>query len=97
LRPRGFIFGIEMAFTGGAADHQGSHFEEARKNAPDGGRDFLDFLARPSQEILIVDEKRLDRPYLAGFIFDREIAILEALIDRILDNFEIAMVFTLGR
>src|SRR5690348_6085500 len=84
-----------MSLAGGAPDHQGSHHQAARPRASDGFDQPRYLRAYADREILIENEKRLNRTNLTVRVPNREIPIVEALPERILDELVISMILTL--
>ena len=92
---RHLVVAVEMAFAGGAADHQGARRQESRPQSPQRGE------CRPradhgGTEILVEHEERRDRAHLAGRVAQREIAVVEALPDAARDDLVIAAVLALA-
>ena len=99
LRDVGFglrVIAVEMSFAGDAADHQRARAHEAR---PDTAQCSHKCLAGPSyagEQILVDDKTRLDGADTAGALDDK-IEVVEAVLQRVFDDFVIAVVFALAR
>ncbi len=64
---------VEVTLPGSASDHQCSHFQEARPHAPDRIDQRSDPRTHASDEVLIEDEKRLNRTDHAMLVLNGEI------------------------
>jgi len=53
------------------------------------------FSAKPLENILIDEEERLDRAYLAVVVNNREISIIEIIPDRLIQDLVIPVIFSL--
>ncbi len=92
---RHLVVAVEMAFAGGAADHQGARRQESRPQLPQ-RRQRRPRADHGGTEILVEHEERRDRPHLARCVAQREIPVVEALPDAARDDLVIAAVLALG-
>jgi hypothetical protein len=84
-----------VSLPGGTTNHQGAQFEEARIESSEERNPVDAFSAKPFENILIDEEKRLDRSYLAFVVNNREISVLELIPEGIVEDFVIPIVFSL--
>src|SRR5262249_29897572 len=94
---RRFIGGIEVPFAGRTTDHQRPHAHEARPQSADELSKHPDTGTGTLKKILVEQETGLDRSHRSAGVLDDKVAIVEALLDRVLDDLVVAMVFALRR
>jgi hypothetical protein len=89
------VVAVEVTFAGGAADHQRAEDEEARENLAQPSCHAGEDLARAAQQILVEQEKWLDRFDVALAIFEHEVAVFESLADGVFDDGVVAMILAM--
>src|SRR5713226_8342636 len=84
-----------MPFARRATYHQRSHAHEARPQTPDEFSKHPYSGAGTLKNILVENETWLDCSHSSTAVLNDKIAIIEALLDRVLDDLVVAMVFAL--
>src|SRR5262245_45082887 len=92
---RRFIGGIQMPFARHATDHQRPHAHEARPQSAEKLSKHPDTGTGTLKKILVEKEAGLDRSHRSAVVLDDKVTIVEALLDRVLDDLIVAMVFAL--
>jgi len=90
----GWLVTVKMAFAGCASHHHRAREHETRPKTAYDGNEFLHVSAEAGQEILIDQKIRLDRAD-AVFALDDQVAVLEAILQRVFEKFVISMVLSL--
>jgi hypothetical protein len=80
------IEAIEMAFARGASDHQRAQPQETWPNPADQTGQFGDSFREAGKQILIDDQEWLYRTDLAALVDNREVTVIEALMNGIFDQ-----------
>src|SRR5690349_3278126 len=91
MQQESFTF-VKVTFSSRAADHQGAHAHEARPPAAGSSDQPIKPRPKSNQQILLKNEKGLNGTNRAGLICDREIPIIEIPVDRVLDQFIVAVI-----
>src|ERR1043166_8690898 len=84
---------MRVLMIGCAANHQHAHREKTRKSLTDAIHNGADFYRYAFDEILPHKEYRLNRADIAGVIFELQIVMLEAALERFLDDLVVAIIF----
>ena len=92
---RRFVGGIEVPFTGRATHHQRAHAHEARPQSSDKFGKHPYSGTGTLKNILVEKETWLDRLNGSAAVLNGKVTIIETLVNRILDDFVIAMVLAL--
>src|SRR6266853_4755585 len=85
----------EVSLSGGTTNHQGAQFKEARIESSDEQNPMNSFSAKPVENILIDEEERLDRSYMAVVINNRKISVLEVAPESIVQDLVGPIIFSL--
>jgi len=85
----------EMAFAGGAADHEHAHDQRGGKALADFIHDAAECLGHAGDEVLVHHEEGLNRARLARVVLEQEIIMLELMSQRVVSQLVIAMVIGL--
>src|SRR5262245_11202683 len=84
-----------MPFARHATDHQRPHAHEARPQSAEKLSKHPDTGTGTLKKILVEKEAGLDRSHRSAVVLDDKVTIVEALLDRVLDDLIVAMVFAL--
>jgi len=85
----------EVSFAGGTTNHQRAQLEETRIESPDQRNPMTALGAESCENVLIDEEERLDRAYMAVAIDNGKISMLELTEERIVQDLVISMIFSL--
>ena len=86
---------VALSLAGGTTNHQSAQFKEARIESSDERNPMNSFRAKPFENILIDEEERLDRSYMAVVINNRKISVLEVTPESIVQDLVIPVIFSL--
>ena len=75
--------GCEVSLSGGTTNHQSAQFKEARIESSDKRNPMNSFSGKPFENILIDEEERLDRSYIAVVVDNCKISVLEVIPESI--------------
>ncbi|WP_369525526.1 MULTISPECIES: hypothetical protein [Bradyrhizobium] len=81
-----------MPFPGEASDHQGAHSEKPGNEASDARQQRLPFRSESFENVLVEKKKRLDGMETACPVDDREVPVLDALAERVLQDFVVTVI-----
>jgi hypothetical protein len=81
-----------VSFSGEASNHQGAHFKKSGNDASDTRQPRLPFRAKSFENILIEKKKRLDGLDAGCLVDDREVPVLDAVAERILQDFVVTVI-----
>src|SRR5216683_280289 len=86
---------VEMTFARNTANHERAQLHEPREQATQEFDGTFERGTNSGEHILIEEEKRLHRLNLPGGVLDHEISVIELRMDRVLDEFVIAVILPL--
>jgi hypothetical protein len=81
-----------VPFSGEASNHQGARFEKSGNEASDARQPRLPFRAKSFENVLVEKKKRLDGLDAGCLVDDREVPVLDAVAERILQDFVVTVI-----